>query len=157
REPYIHRRDRVGKIAVQVPASGMVTAIEPIMRACSGTWIAHGSGPADRDVVDKQDHVRVPPENPSYTLRRVWLSEQEEEGYYYGFSNEGLWPLCHLAYVRPAFREGDWRCYQKVNARFADAVAAETGRSEAVVLVQDFHFALLPKLIRERGVKATIA
>jgi trehalose 6-phosphate synthase/phosphatase len=157
RQPYIHRRDRDGRIAVQVPASGMVTAIEPIMRACSGTWIAHGSGPADREVVDKQDHVRVPPEDPSYTLRRVWLSEQEENGYYYGFSNEGLWPLCHLAYVRPAFRESDWKCYEKVNARFADAVAAETGRNEAVLLVQDFHFALLPRLVRERGVKATIA
>ncbi|MEJ0098406.1 MAG: trehalose-6-phosphate synthase [Pseudomonadota bacterium] len=157
REPYIHHRDRNGQIVVQVPASGMVTAIEPIMRACSGTWIAHGSGPADRDVVDKQDHVRVPPEDPSYTLRRVWLSEQEEEGYYYGFANEGLWPLCHLAYVRPAFRESDWQHYRNVNARFADAVAAETGRREAVLLIQDFHFALLPKLVRERGVKATIA
>ncbi|HTQ37237.1 MAG TPA: trehalose-6-phosphate synthase, partial [Steroidobacteraceae bacterium] len=157
REPYIHRRDRDGKVSVQVPASGMVTAIEPIMRACSGTWIAHGSGSADREVVDKADHVQVPPEDPSYTLRRVWLNEQEEEGYYYGFSNEGLWPLCHLAYVRPAFRESDWQCYCKVNARFADTVAAEAGRREAVVLVQDFHFALLPKLIRERGVRATIA
>jgi len=157
REPYIHRRDAHGNIAVQVPASGIVTAIEPIMRACSGTWIAHGSGSADREVVDSADHVRVPPEDPSYTLRRVWLSEQEEEGYYYGFSNEGLWPLCHLAYVRPAFRESDWQCYCKVNARFADTVAAEAGRKEAVVLVQDFHFALLPKLIRERGVRATIA
>jgi trehalose 6-phosphate synthase len=135
----------------------MVTAIEPIMRACSGTWVAHGSGPADREVVDRLDHVRVPPEDPSYTLRRVWLSEAEEEGYYYGFSNEGLWPLCHLAYVRPAFRESDWRHYETVNARFADAVAAETGRNEAVILVQDFHFALLPRLVRERGVKATIA
>jgi trehalose-6-phosphate synthase len=157
REPYIHHRDRSGGIAVQVPASGMVTAIEPIMRACSGTWVAHGSGAADRDVVDRFDHVRVPPEDPSYTLRRVWLSEAEEEGYYYGFANEGLWPLCHLAYVRPAFRESDWEHYKAVNARFADAVAAETGRNEAVILVQDFHFALLPRLVRERGVKATIA
>jgi len=157
REPYIHRRSAAGDITVQVPASGIVTAIEPVMRACSGTWIAHGSGSADREVVDKADHVQVPPEDPSYTLRRVWLNEQEEEGYYYGFSNEGLWPLCHLAYVRPAFRESDWQCYCKVNARFADTVAAEAGRREAVVLVQDFHFALLPKLIRERGVRATIA
>ncbi len=96
---------------VQVPASGMVTALEPIMRACAGTWVAHGSGAADRDVVDGNDHVRVPPEDPSYTLRRVWLTAAEEEGYYFGFSNEGIWPLCHLAYVRPAFRESDWEQY----------------------------------------------
>lgn len=157
REPYIHGRGGTGQITVQVPASGMVTAIEPIMRACSGTWIAHGSGTADRDVVDGADHVRVPPEDPSYTLRRVWLSEEEEEGYYYGFSNEGMWPLCHLAYVRPAFRERDWRHYQAVNAKFADAVAAESRGGESVILIQDFHFALLPRLIRDRGVKATIA
>jgi trehalose-6-phosphate synthase len=157
REPYIHGRDKDGNVSVQVPASGMVTAVEPMMRACSGTWIAHGSGAADREVVDELDHVRVPPEDPSYTLRRVWLTDEEEQGYYYGFANEGLWPLCHLAYVRPAFREGDWLHYKAINARFADTVAAEAGNREAVLLVQDFHFALLPKLIRERGVKATIA
>lgn len=157
REPYIHSRDARGNVQVQVPASGMVTAIEPIMRACSGTWIAHGSGSADRDVVDRNDRVAVPPDDPHYSLRRVWLTEEQEEGYYYGFANEGLWPLCHLAYVRPAFRESDWRHYSDVNAKFADSIAAEVGRSEAVILVQDFHFALLPKLIRDRKVKATIA
>ena len=157
REPYIHNLDASGLPVVQVPASGMVTAIEPIMRACSGTWIAHGSGSADRLVVDRRDHVRVPPNDPSYDLRRVWLTTEEEEGYYYGFSNEGLWPLCHLAYVRPAFREDDWKQYVEVNKRFADVVANEADGSEPVVLVQDFHFALLPKLIRDRGVKATIA
>jgi trehalose 6-phosphate synthase len=157
REPYIHNVDASGRPVVQVPASGMVTAVEPIMRACSGTWIAHGSGTADRLTVDRRDHVRVPPGAPSYDLRRVWLSPEEEEGYYYGFANEGLWPLCHLAYVRPAFRESDWLQYRKVNERFAGAVAEESPGTEPVVLIQDFHFALLPKLIRDRGVKATIA
>ena len=157
REPYLHHHDKNGNIGVQVPASGMVTAVEPIMRACSGTWIAHGSGAADREVVDSADRVRVPPEDPRYTLRRVWLSEQEEQGYYYGFSTEGLWSLCHLAYVRPAFRERDWQCYLAVNNKFADTVAQEAGDRETVVLIQDFHFALLPKLIRDRRVKATIA
>jgi len=157
REPYIHNLGTDGRPVVQVPASGMVTAIEPIMRACSGTWIAHGSGAADRMVVDKSDRVQVPPEDPSYALRRVWLTPEEEEGYYYGFSNEGLWPLCHLAYVRPAFRESDWRQYVAVNSRFADVVVREMGGTESVILIQDFHFALLPKLIRDQGVKATIA
>ena len=157
REPYIHNLGADGQPVVQVPASGMVTAIEPIMRACSGTWIAHGSGTADRLVVDKSDHVSVPPDDPSYCLRRVWLTREEEEGFYYGFSNEGLWPLCHLAYVRPAFRESDWHHYEGVNARFADVVAREIDSTESVILIQDFHFALLPKLIRDRGVRATIA
>lgn len=156
REPYIHNSTPDG-VMVQVPASGMVTALEPIMRACEGTWIAHGSGSADRDVVDRNDRIRVPPDNPSYTLRRVWLSSEEEEGFYYGFSNEGLWPLCHLTYVRPAFREADWVQYQQVNAKFADAVAKESSTSKPVVLIQDYHFALLPQLIRKRKPGATIA
>jgi len=156
REPYIHNQSPEGPV-MQVPASGMVTALEPIMRACAGTWVAHGSGTGDRDVVDRNDRIRVPPEDPSYTLRRVWLSAEEEEGYYFGFSNEGIWPLCHLAYVRPAFRESDWKKYQSVNQKFADVVADESRTRNPVVLVQDFHFALLPQLLRRRKPDATIA
>jgi trehalose-6-phosphate synthase len=156
REPYIHNATPAGPV-VQVPASGMVTALEPIMRACSGTWIAHGSGTADRQVVDSHDRVRVPPEDPSYTLRRVWLSAEEEQGFYYGFANEGVWPLCHLAYVRPAFREADWQQYQAVNRKFADVVASESRSKDPLILVQDYHFALLPRLLRERKPSATIA
>ena len=157
REPYAHEFSDTGAIEVQVPASGMVTALEPVMRACSGTWVAHGSGSADRAVVDGSDRVRVPPEDPSYTLRRVWLSESEEQGFYYGLSNEGLWPLCHLAYVRPAFRAEDWTVYQSVNRKFAEIVAREAKSADPVILIQDFHFALLPGYLRTRRPKATIA
>ncbi|HVL56702.1 MAG TPA: trehalose-6-phosphate synthase [Burkholderiaceae bacterium] len=157
RQPYVHNRGPDGKPQVQVPASGMVTALEPIIRACSGVWIAHGSGNADRDVVDLHDRVGVPPSDPAYMLRRVWLTETEEEGYYYGFSNEGLWPLCHLAYVRPAFRENDWTQYQAVNAKFAEVVARENRADNPVVLIQDYHFALLPALVRQRIPRATVA
>src|SRR5450631_1159180 len=157
REPYIHNFDADRRPVVQVPASGMVTALEPIMRACSGVWIAHGAGTADHETVDRNDQIRVPPDDPSYTLRRVWLSADQEQGYYYGFSNEGLWPLCHLAYVRPAFRASDWRAYEEVNAKFAEVVAAESTTDSPVVLIQDFHFALLPQLIRAKIPKATIA
>ena len=147
REPYIHNRGPDGKPVVQVPASGMVTALEPIIRACSGVWVAHGSGTADRDVVDLHDRVSVPPSDPAYTLRRVWLDEEEENGFYFGFSNEGLWPLCHLAYVRPSFREADWRQYQAVNRKFADVVLKEARTDHPVVFVQDYHFALLPAMV----------
>ncbi|MBS0612572.1 MAG: trehalose-6-phosphate synthase [Proteobacteria bacterium] len=157
REPYIHQFDASHETVVQVPASGMVTALEPVVRACAGTWIAHGSGAADREAVDRNDHVKVPPQAPEYTLRRVWLTPQQEQGYYYGFSNEGLWPLCHLAYVRPAFRDQDWRAYGEVNARFAQVVAQEAVNADPVVLIQDFHLALLPRLIRARVPRATIA
>jgi len=157
REPYIHNFDAYGRAIVQVPASGMVTALEPIMRACSGVWVAHGAGTADRETVDRYDQIRVPPDDPSYTLRRVWLTPEQEQGYYYGFSNEGLWPLCHLAYVRPAFRASDWEAYEEVNAKFAGVVAAEANTSSPVILIQDFHFALLPRLIRKHIPKATIA
>ena len=155
REPYIHVR-RNGRVEVQRPASGLVTALEPIMRACSGTWIAHGSGPADRDVVDRHDRVGVPPENPRYRIRRVWLTAEEEAGYYYGFANEGLWPLCHIAHVRPTFRADDWAKYVAVNRRFAKAVVAESRSSNPIVLVQDYHLALLPKLIRDELPDATV-
>jgi trehalose 6-phosphate synthase/phosphatase len=156
REPYIHNMGSAGPV-VQVPASGMVTALEPIMRACSGTWVAHGSGTADRQVVDSHDRVRVPPDNPCYALRRVWLSAEEEQGFYYGFANEGMWPLCHLAYVRPAFREADWLQYQAVNQKFAEVVVKESRSRDPLILVQDYHFALLPRLLRERKPSATIA
>jgi trehalose 6-phosphate synthase len=155
REPYIHNRAN-GAIALQIPASGVVAALEPVMRACGGTWIAHGSGTADRETVDRNDKLRVPPANPAYSLRRVWLIEEEQEGYYYGLANEGLWPLCHIAFVRPVFRESDWACYVMINERFADAVVAEAATDAPIVLVQDYHFALLPRMIRNRLPKATI-
>jgi trehalose 6-phosphate synthase/phosphatase len=157
REPYVHNFNADHRPVMQVPASGMVTALEPVMRACSGVWVAHGAGSADRETVDRYDQIRVPPDDPSYTLRRVWLTEAQEQGYYYGFSNEGIWPLCHLAYVRPAFRAGDWRAYEEVNAKFAEVVAAESNTDSPVILIQDFHFALLPQLIRKKIPKATIA
>jgi len=155
REPYIHTRKN-GEIELQIPASGLVAAVEPVMRACGGTWIAHGSGSADKEMVDANDRIAVPPADPAYMLRRVWLSEEEQEGYYYGFANEGLWPLCHIAFIRPIFRESDWQHYVAVNERFADAVVKEATQDDPIVLVQDYHFALLPRIVRQRLPKATI-
>lgn len=155
REPYLHVRNG-NEIEVKRPASGVVTALEPIMRACSGTWIAHGSGNADREVVDRHNRIGVPPEAPAYQLRRVWMSEEEEAGYYYGFANEGLWPLCHIAHVRPTFRTSDFQMYKRVNERFAQAIAKEARTSDPIVLVQDYHFALLPRMVRELLPNATI-
>jgi trehalose-6-phosphate synthase len=156
REPYIHTRRKDNVIELQRPASGLVTALEPIVRATSGTWIAHGAGNADRDTVDKHDHVMVPPEHPAYRIRRVWLSKEEEQGYYFGFANEGLWPLCHIAHTRPTFRTQDWEYYRNVNQRFADIVADEARTEDPIILVQDYHFALLPRMVRERLPRATI-
>lgn len=155
REPYTHTKKN-DAIKVTRPASGLVTALEPIIRACGGTWIAHGSGSADQLVVDDNDRVPVPPDNPSYTLRRIWLSEEEESGYYYGLANEGLWPLCHISFVRPVFRESDWEYYVSVNKKFADAVVAEARTPDPVILCQDYHFALLPRFVRDRLPQATI-
>jgi trehalose 6-phosphate synthase len=156
REPYIHQHALDGSVHVAYPASGLVTALEPVMRACSGTWIAHGSGSADREVVDRDDRVLVPPGEDAYRLRRLWLSEEEERGYYYGFANEGLWPLCHIAHARPEFRSADFEQYRRVNLRFARAVLKESTGSDPVVLVQDYHFALLPRMLRELLPRATI-
>jgi trehalose 6-phosphate synthase len=156
REPYIHERGPDGAVRVVHPASGLVTALEPVMRACSGTWIAHGSGSADRETVNRQGRVRVPPGEESYALRRVWLTKEEERGYYYGFANEGLWPLCHIAHTRPEFRASDWVQYERVNRRFAEAVCEEVQGPDPVILVQDYHFALAPRMIRENLPRATI-
>jgi trehalose-6-phosphate synthase len=157
REPYMHQRNGKSIDAI-VPPSGLVTGLEPVLNACDGTWIAHGSGDADREMVDTHDHLRVPPDDPRYTLRRVWLSKEEEEGYYYGFANEGLWPLCHIAHTRPIFRAADWQHYQEVTRKFAAAVIEEIGDTpNPVVLVQDYHFALLPKLIKQKKPNARVA
>jgi len=156
REPYIHQYAADGRVEVQHPASGLVTALEPVMRACSGVWVAHGSGSADRETVDRNNHVRVPPGEESYLIRRVWLSEEEQQGYYYGFSNEGLWPLCHVAHTRPVFRADDWRQYRAVNQKFADAVCGEVDSRDPIILVQDYHFALAPAMIRAQLPAATV-
>lgn len=148
REPYIHEL-RDGKPRLIVPAGGLVTALDPVLQACGGVWVAHGSGDADRQMADANGRLAVPPDNPTYTLRRVWLSREEEQGYYYGFANEGLWPLCHLAHERPLFRVGDWEHYVNVNRRFAEAALAEAGSGPAVVLVQDYQLALVPRFLKE--------
>ena len=155
REPYIHNHID-GQVVLQTPASGLVSALEPVMRACGGVWVAHGSGSADREMVDGLDRVAVPPDAPAYALRRVWISDEEQDGYYYGFANEGLWPLCHIAFVRPTFREQDWKHYVAVNQRFADVIVEEADRDDPIVLVQDYHFALLPRMLRRRLPRATI-
>jgi alpha,alpha-trehalose-phosphate synthase [UDP-forming] len=160
REPYMHvfNNGSNGSMQVIVPASGLVTALEPVLLASNGTWVANGSGNADREVVDANDRLRVPPDHPAYTLRRVWLSAEEEKHYYEGFANEGLWPLCHIAHTRPIFRPEDWRCYQEVNRRFADAVLEEMEAAESpIVLAQDYHFALLPRMVKEARPDARVA
>jgi len=157
REPYMHEKDGPGVRCI-VPAGGLVTALDPVMRVCDGLWIAHGSGDADRETVDGNDTLRVPPGEPAYTLKRIWLTKEEEDGYYYGFSNEGLWPLCHITHTRPDFRLEDWTHYRKVNEKFADALLQEiAGEESPLVLVQDYHLALLPSLIKEKRPDAKVA
>ncbi|MGA2252095.1 alpha,alpha-trehalose-phosphate synthase (UDP-forming), partial [Terracidiphilus sp.] len=157
REPYMHVRQGKETVCV-VPPSGLVTAIEPVLRACNGVWVASGSGSEDRATVDEFDRLRVPPDDPRYTLRRVWLTPEEESHYYDGFANEGLWPLCHIAHTRPIFRAADWEAYQEVNRKFADALLREMEGSEApFVFVQDYHFALLPRMIKNARPDARVA
>ncbi|MBI2196075.1 trehalose-6-phosphate synthase [Candidatus Daviesbacteria bacterium] len=156
REPYIHIKNR-GKIEFYFPASGLATAIEPVMRSCGGVWIAHGSGDADRLVVDNSNKINVPPDEPKYTLRRIWLTEEEETGYYYGFSNEGLWPICHIAHNRPTFRKEDWEKYVSVNQKFADTVLSEIkNHDRPIVLIQDFQLALVPRMVKAEHPGAVI-
>ena len=156
REPFIHRY--VGdQIEVMKPASGLATAIDPIMDASGGTWIAHGSGDADRVVVDEFDRIQVPPEKPTYTLRRVWLTKEQEQGFYYGLANEGLWPLCHVTFTPPVFRPSDWEMYREVNQKYADAILQEAGGEPSFVFIQDYHFCLLPRMLKQANAKLIVA
>ncbi|MDD5115465.1 MAG: trehalose-6-phosphate synthase [Candidatus Omnitrophica bacterium] len=158
REPYMHVMDEnAGRVACIRPASGVVTAIHPILSACGGTWVAHGGGNLDKKFVNSKDKLGVPPEDNRYILKRVWLNKNEEQGYYYGFSNEGLWPLCHNTHTRPTFRESDWQMYKEVNQKFADSVLSELPSSSPFIFVQDYHFTLLPKMIKDKRPDAKIA
>ncbi|MFH0876897.1 MAG: trehalose-6-phosphate synthase [Candidatus Omnitrophota bacterium] len=161
REPYMHVMEDIGGVSGKPrcirPASGVVTAIDPIMRACGGTWIAHGSGNADRRFVNSKNKLGVPPNDNRYILKRVWLTKEEEEGYYYGFANEGLWPLCHNTHTRPIFRKDNWEMYKKVNQKFVKAVLEEFPAQSPFVFIQDYHFTLLPKLIKDERPDATVA
>ncbi|HBW22038.1 MAG: hypothetical protein A2X28_09460 [Elusimicrobia bacterium GWA2_56_46] len=157
REPYMHIKE--GKeIRTIIPAGGLVTALDPILKAAGGTWVAHGSGEADFEVTDDKNRIKVPPEEPAYTLRRVPLSKEEEDGYYYGFANEGIWPLCHIAHIRPIFRKEDWKYYYEVNQKFAQTVLEEIEAvKEPCVLIQDYHFTLLPGMIKAARPDARVA
>lgn len=158
REPYMHVMDEsTNTVKCIRPASGVVTAIDPILRACGGVWIAHGAGNADRKFANSKDKLGVPPEDNRYILKRVWLTKEEEEGYYYGFANEGLWPLCHMTHTRPIFRESDWQMYKKVNQKFADSVLAELPAKNPFVFIQDYHFTLLAKMVKEKRPDANIS
>ncbi len=157
REPYMHLLDEnSGQVVCIQPAGGVVTAIDPLLRACGGTWIAHGSANEDRNYVNSKDKVGVPPQDNRYILKRVWLTKAEEEGYYYGFANEGLWPLCHVTHTRPVFREQDWQMYKAANQKFAQSTLEELPAQSPVIFVQDYHFTLLPRLIKEQRPDATI-
>ncbi len=155
REPYIHTREQ-GRIECITPASGLTTAIDPVLRAAGGVWVAHGSGSADRDVVDKSDRVSVPPEDPSYTLRRVWLPKRLAADHY-GLANEGLWPLCHAVFHRPHFSRKQWRSYRDANELFAEAVLQEADGKPAFVFIQDYHLGLLPAMLKDRNPNLAIA
>jgi len=156
REPFIHTYAG-DKIECTVPASGLTTALDPVMRACGGTWVAHGNGSADKEVVDSKNIVLVPPESRSYKLKRVWLSDEEVDRYYLGFSNEAMWPLCHIVFQRPKFNDEDWYTYKNVNRLFADAVLEEIGHRKAFVFIQDHHLTLVSRLIKAKNPRAITA
>ncbi len=155
REPFEHVRLPDGSLAARPAVGGLTLALGSVMQAVGGVWVAHGSGSADREASDERGRVAVPPGRPAYHLQRVWLDAGEVEGYYNGFANQALWPLCHSAFAKPLFREAHWQAYRAVNARFAEAVARVAGDREVVVFVQDYHFALLPAMLRRRCPRAT--
>src|ERR671914_77598 len=149
RDPYEHVRG-IADIEVRQPAGGLVSALDPTMRRIHGTWVAWGSGNADRETSDGTGRVQEPPDEQSYTLRRVWLDDADVEGYYHGFANRALWPLCHMLIQFFEFRTAFWDRYRTVNLRFAHAIADEAERCDgrSVVWIQDYHFGLVAEYVR---------
>lgn len=152
REPFLHIYDegKKQKIICKRSVGGVSVALDSVMRATQGTWIAYGGSAADKEVVDKLDHIQVPTNNPKYTLRRVWMTESERRGYYEGFSNETLWPICHAVFMRPTFKESDWLAYKKINKRFANAILEEIKDKKAIVWIQDFQLSLVTEYIKDK-------
>ena len=150
RKPYSFSRDDDGEVAVSKPAGGLTSALDPIVQQLSGTWVGWGSGDADFDVADERGRIGVPPEDPAYTIQCLHLNERELEGYYYGFSNQVLWPLCHSMPSRANFDGEFWRFYRQVNETFADALVECADTEDPVVWFQDYHLALAPRMVRER-------
>lgn len=158
REPYEHRwGEEVGEMAVRRPAGGLTSALDPVMQALGGTWVAWGSGEADAAAVDRTGRVQVPPDEPAYTLRRVWLTADDIHHYYLGFSNQLLWPLCHLRPDLSRVRASQWERYRRVNRRFAEATLDEVKGKEAAVWFQDYHLALAPLFVRSRRADVALA
>jgi len=160
RQPYRHTFDDNDEIAVDRPAGGLTAGLDPVVQQTDGTWVAWGDGDADREATDDANSVRVPPEDPAYTLKRVWLSESDVADYYYGFSNRVLWPLSHSLENKVTFEDRHWERYREVNQQFADSVVdsvatddgsvgTETDDSNSLVWFQDYHFGLAPQFVRE--------
>jgi trehalose 6-phosphate synthase len=156
RAPYRHEFGPQDRIMPTRTASGLVTALEPLVRGCSGTWVAHAAGAADVLVSDRTGAVHVPPAAPRYRLRYVSLEAEQHRGFYYGFANEALWPLCHSVQVPAVFRSSDFSQYEAANRRFVDAVVQEAAEGSPLVLVQDYHFALAPRRVRELIPSSTV-
>ncbi|MFQ6052319.1 MAG: trehalose-6-phosphate synthase [Candidatus Hydrothermarchaeota archaeon] len=106
-----------------------------------------GSGNADREVVDSENKIRVPPEDPSYTLKRVWLSEEDINNYYHGFSNRVLWSVFHFFVENAIIDPKNWKTYNEVNEKFAKAILEE--KNYDLIWIHDYHLSLVPRFLRE--------
>ncbi len=157
REPFAHSYDEKKKVVANRTVGGVAITLDSIMKATKGTWIAYGGGEADKAVVNEDDQVRVPPNKPQYTLRRIWIDPEKYQRYYDGFSNQTLWPLCHVVFKRPTFNDDDWKAYKEVNKQFADAVLREIGREKAIVWVHDYQLSLVAKYIKEKRPDVIVA
>ena len=155
KEPYIHKKTG-SEIKIEKPASGLTSALDNILRTAGGTWVAWGNGSGDREVVNGRSCITVPPENPSYKLKRVWLNQNLIENYYHGYSNQVLWPLCHITLDRVYFRKRFWEDYMKANISFANAVLEEA-EGNSIVWVHDYHLCLVPLILRQKRQDMIIA
>lgn len=155
REPYIHITTPEG-IKLDKVAGGAHVLLDGILKQVGGLMVAIGMGNADHLVVDEKGRIKVPPKEKSYTLKRIFLKKKELDGFYYGFANQTLWPLCHAVFVKPSFSREWWDSYVSVNEKYANAILEELDSQDAFIWINDYHLALLPKMLKDKNPSLTI-
>lgn len=123
-----------------------MTALEPVLRDRSGAWIGWSGAPGK---------APRPFEAEGLAIKPIGMTESEEHGFYHGMSNRTFWPLYHDAIRTPDFQRTWWKCYEEINARYAQA-AVRAARTSDMIWVHDYHLQLVPRMIRERKPRAKI-
>lgn len=136
-------------------SGGLVTALAPVLRNRGGTWIGW-AGTVEEDDVNVEHLLLAEGQRQGYALRPVVISEDERQAFYYGFSNEVIWPLFHSLDERCNFAPRYWEAYKTVNQKYARAIQQSLDGSQSYVWVHDYHLMLVGSELRRAGIDARL-